>query len=263
MRETTKEFFEDMKNFQNQNEYVAMLCGSSLCEPNPNDTDIFIYSLEDEEVFANRLYLFLKAIDTDIKLKYYENLKFYSVKYKSVDFQYSLHIVSIKTLKEMIEKTSQISTYTDINIFEVDLYMQTVYRKWVRETEFICGNECMLANIKTLLSKKEYDVNSNEVINVLRKRIINNVAYYKEKYTHDKITANIIILQIINNLINYCYFVNKIYYGTVKYIYSDLISFKTQPPISKITLDLFQSINVKSEKEFIAILDSLLIELGD
>ena len=67
MRETTKEFFEDMKNFQNQNEYVAMLCGSSLCEPNPNDTDIFIYSLEDEEVFANRLYLFLKAIKKQLK----------------------------------------------------------------------------------------------------------------------------------------------------------------------------------------------------
>ena len=195
--------------------------------------------------------------------KYLENLKFYSVKYKSINYNYSLHIVSIKTLEEMIDKASHISTYTDINIFEVKLYMQTVYRKWVCETEFICGNECMLTNIKSLLSKNEYDVNSNEVISILKKQINNNVSYYKEKYTHDKITANIIILQIINNLINFCYFVNKVYFGTVIYIQSDFISFKNQTKISEIALDLFQAINIKSEENFIVMLDRLLTELGD
>jgi len=84
IRPICSNFIHDMGNtcFQ-PNDYLALLCGSSLVEDDPRDTDIFIYAKEDESVFSQKLFYEFSRIDTTAKLTYLDNLRFYSLKYNS------------------------------------------------------------------------------------------------------------------------------------------------------------------------------------
>ncbi|MDE6424714.1 MAG: hypothetical protein K2K89_01040, partial [Ruminococcus sp.] len=228
-------FIMDIENSAFDSEsYLALLCGSSLIESNPRDTDIFIYTTEDEQFFCKKLVDYLSHIDKTVKYCYLNSLEFHSVKYVSAGISYSLHVVSKNRLYNIIQKASLVETYTDINVFDVKLYSQTAYRKWIIETKYLIGNVSIKEELIAELLKKEIPVDSAQ--NELIVRLKNNINYFNEKVTDDIVLCNLIVGQIINNLINYLYLVNGVYYGTLKYIKSDMRNFMYKKELSELTI---------------------------
>ena len=94
IRSICNNFVHDMQNTCFQlNDYLALLCGSSIVEDDPRDTDIFIYTKEDERVFSQKLLYEFSRIDAEAKFAYLGALRFYSLKYNSNGIHYSIHIV--------------------------------------------------------------------------------------------------------------------------------------------------------------------------
>lgn len=238
-------------------DYLALLCGSSLMEEKPRDIDIFIYVKKEEDIFIQELFYELLRIDTKVEFAYVDTLKFFSIKYNSVGVYYSIHVVSMEKLFSLVQNASLVETYVDINVFDVKLYSQTVYRKWIMETEYLIGNIYLKEALIYELKKKEKPIQFAK--QKLVTRIRNNIAYFQEKVMDDIMICNIIAGQIFNNLVNYCYLINNVYYGTVKYIKKDLQNFKIEPALCKLTINIMESLNIKSINEifykFICILN--------
>lgn len=248
IRPICSNFIRDMENMCSSfHEYIALLCGSSLIEEDPRDTDIFIYTKEEEGVFSQKLFRKFLCIDKTAKLTYLNALRFYSLKYNSDGICYSIHIVSMETLFSFIEKASLVETYTDINVFDVKLYYQTVYRKWIFETEYLIGDISLKQALLYELAKQKKPAESAKQELVARMK--NNIAYFQEKVTEERVICNIVLGQIFNNLVNYCYLLNDVYYGTVKYIKRDLEGFKNESALCHLAIDLMESCNVNSIQE--------------
>ena len=264
MRDVCRPFLKDMIDFKcDQNDFVCMLCGSSLIEDNPRDTDIFIYTKSDPEMFAKAILSHFKTIDGNAFYYYCEFLSFYSVKYKSSAINYSIHIVAIQQLNECINRIADTNIFTDVNIYEVKLNMQTVYRKWILETEYLFGNEKLRESIINNLEMSKKKIPYTLVIDILKKRIINNIKYFFEKAQklNVGIFGEIVVCQIINNLICLCYLVNAKFYGTVKYIEQDLQGFESNIVFSQSCLKLLKCLNISDfefyNKTFTSILKGL------
>ena len=251
------EFINDMKkSICNQSDYLVLLCGSSLTELNPRDIDIIIYIKEDEETFSNNLLSSIILFDSEAKLTYIDTLQLYSLKYTSGDADYSLHIVSWDKVNSYIAQASQVETYTDINIFSFSLYYQIVYRKWIMETEYLTGNEMLKVELVNSLNSKV--IPCEAAIKRLTQRIKNDVNYFIEKVSESDAVCNIILCQIINQLVNYSYLVNGVYYGAVKYIKSDMEKFTKATEISELSLVLLEKVNLINLEQYKIILAKIL-----
>lgn len=237
-------------------DYLALLCGSSLIEDEPRDIDIMIYTCEEENLFSRKLFDCFAEIDSNAKLTYVDELMFYSLKYNSFGFDYSVHIVSMERLFYIVREANLIETYIDINIFDVKLYSQTVYRKWIYETEYLIGNISLKENLINELKKQKKPIKIAKQKLVFR--IKNNVNYYNEKVDDDVFLCNVVLGQIINNLINYCYLVNDTYYGTVKYIKRDLENFDRVTALCELTISIIESINKRSIRCFSEMVNGIM-----
>lgn len=254
-RQICDNFIYDMKKAGEKNpcflpeNYLALLCGSSLTEENPRDVDIFIYAGGDEKCFSETLLCELRSADREARLMYLPAFRFYSLKYNSAGYCYSIHIVSVEKMVSFVREASFPETYTDINVFDVKLYRQTVYRKWIMETEYLIGNPSLRENLIQELAKQKKPLESAR--QELAARLKNNIGYFQEKAANDRIACNIIAGQIFNNLINYCYLINHAYYGTVKYIKKDLEGFQTEQELCHLTVDILESLNLSSFDEML------------
>jgi len=231
-------------------DYLALMCGSSLTEDHPRDVDIFIYTNKDESIFSRKLLDDLFHVGIRANLTYLDTLQFHSLKYHSTGICYSAHIVSMQKLLSLVSKASLTETYTDVDVFCVRLYNQTVYRKWILDTEYLIGETSFKETLLHELAKQEkpFACAKRELVS----RLKNNIDYFREKVTDDtddRVTCNVLSGQIFNNLINYCYLLNNVYYGTVKYIKKDLESFQVKPALCRLTIDLAESLNIKSIQE--------------
>lgn len=242
--------------------YLALACGSSLTEEKARDTDIFIYSSGSERSFSEELFKFLSIKDQKSYLRYLKDLNFYSIKYVSGNQPYSIHIASKQTILSYIDMSSHVETYTDINIFEVRLNPQTVYRKWIMDTLPLCGD----ISLKELFVKRLRDMQSfvpyEEARKELVSRIRNNVKYFYEKADSSELTCNVLLCQIVNHLINYCYLVNNQYYGTVKYIKDDLSGFEIKPELARAAIEIMESLNKKDISFFYFLLDKMIYNMS-
>ena len=77
---------------------------------------------------------------------------------------------------------------------------------------------------------------------------VGSLSYYFEKEGSD-LFSGIVIAQIFNDIVLYCYAGNNKFYGTLKYIESDLKSFKNCVQLSNQSVELFRSINRTEEND--------------
>ena len=235
--------------------YLALACGSSLTEQKPRDTDVFIYSAGPEKLFSENLLKKLSAKDTKACLKYYKHFCFYSLKYVSGKQPYSIHIASKEKILSYIDMAAHTETYTDINIFEVELQPQTVYRKWIMETAALHGNVSIKDYFIKKINEAQNSAPYSEAEKELVSRIKNNINYFYEKVSSPGLACNVLLCQIANSLINYCYLVNRSYYGTVKYIKDDLSYFSKEPELADIAIKMLEFLNSGDMKFFSSLLN--------
>lgn len=252
-----KNFINDTgKSISSQSDYLVLLCGSVLTERNPRDIDMIIYTKEDAEIFSNKLLCNIRSLDPKAELIYITTLQMYSLKCISGSVRFSLHIVSWNKVNSFIDQASQVETYTDINIFAFDLYYQIVYRKWIMETEYLTGNEMLKAELVNNLNSKVIPYEA--AVKRLTQRIKNNVNYFVQKVSKTDAVCNIILCQIINQLVNYSYLVNGVYYGAVKYIKSDMKKFTKATEVSELSLVLLEKMNLMDLEQCKIILTRVL-----
>ena len=81
------------------------------------------------------------------------------------------------------------------------------------------------------------------------------IAVYYQRYYFEKegsdLFSGIVIAQIFNDIVLYCYAGNNKFYGTLKYIESDLKSFKNCVQLSNQSVELFRSINRTEENDML------------
>lgn len=238
-------------------------CGSSIKSFSARDIDIMVYICDDLHTYFTRL--LERVEDKHIIKKSYINIwKMYSLKFIEDNEIISFHIVSFEDLKRYVKRADEIEIYANINLFELSLNLPTVYRKWINETRHLCGNSDLKAQLEIMLQK--YKMPVIDIQDLLRKRIINSINYYFEKEGSD-LFSGIVIAQIFNDIALYCYAGNNKFYGTLKYIESDLKSFKNCVKLSKQSVELFKSINRTEEnditKRLYSIKETLLQKNGE
>lgn len=220
-------------------------CGSSLKDSSARDIDIMVYTCDDLLAYFTKL---LEKIEDKhiIKKGYIDIWNMYSLKIIEDNEIISFHIVSFEDLKKYVKRADEIEIYANINLFELSLNLPTVYRKWINDTRHLCGNSSLKAQLEIMLQQYEMPVIAIQAL--LRKRIINSINYYFEKEGSD-LFSGIVIAQIFNDIVLYCYAGNNKFYGTLKYIESDLKSFKNCVQLSNQSVELFRSINRTEEND--------------
>lgn len=214
-------------------------CGSSIDNPWARDIDIIVYTCDDLKIFFDdfETHFMGKHI---IKKKYIEIWKMYSLKIMEQNKVLSFHIVSLEDLKNYISRAGDSEIYVEINLFTLSMKLPTVYRKWINDTIHLYGNSYLKEELVAMLGQHKMPI--AEIQSLLKARIINSINYYFEKCDSD-LFSGIVISQIFNDVVLYCYAGNNAFYGTLKYIESDLNSFEKCVDLSKLSLDLFKSIN--------------------
>lgn len=241
-RETIKKIIED-----NCAEYIKeqfLQCGSSIQNPMARDIDIMVY-------VSGNLYDFFDSFlmrykDRYIIKKSFADIwKMYSLKVKENNEVISFHIVSVEDLRKYVERACEPEIYTDINLFSLSMKLPTVYRKWIIDTNHLYGNRSMKEELLSMLNQQRMPVVA--IQELLRKRIINSVNYYFEK-SDSALFSGIIISQIFNDCVLYCYAENGLYYGTLKYLESDLKSFTKGTELAEESISLYKAINREDTK---------------
>lgn len=222
-------------------------CGSSIYERSARDFDIIVYTSCDlKDCYIELLEMLCeKGI---FKEKFIENWNMYTFKIKEKNEIISFHIVSFEKLKGYVCKANKIETYTQINLFDLSLKLPTVYRKWILDTRPIWGNQNLKKELTKLLNY--YEMPSKQIQSVLKNRINNSIDYFFEK-RDSELFSGIVIGQIFNDLVLYCYAGNNKYYGTLKYIEDDLQTFENCKRLSSEGIMLFKEINTGMEKDII------------
>lgn len=209
---------------QDISQFDCLLCGSAVFEETPRDIDLIIIAYES----------FFPELESSIRNKteekgmivhwhYIEELSMSTMKFYHQTIEYSLHIVSKEVMNVYVEQSSQVSSFVNVNMFDFSLSLPVVYRTWIDETIHIYGN-CLIGDM--LKSKLKLTcVRSSYVKEVLDGKIKNAIHYYFEKIGNGLIVQQILLMEILNLLILYCYASNNQYIRTIKYIERDLLSF--------------------------------------
>ncbi len=243
-----------IENYQLKNTDVQFLqCGSSIKDSSARDIDIMVYTCDDLLNYFTKL---LEQVDDKniIKKSYIDIWNMYSLKIIENNEIISFHIVSFEDLKGYVKRADEIEIYANINLFELSLNLPTVYRKWINETRHILGNSGLKEQLEIML--QQYKMPVIAIQDLLRKRIINSINYYFEKKGSD-LFSGIVIAQIFNDIVLYCYAGNNKFYGTLKYIENDLKSFKNCVQLSKKGVELFKAINRTEENDVVKRLYSI------
>lgn len=243
-----------IENCQIKNTNVQFLqCGSSIKDSSARDIDIMVYTCDDLTTYF--IMLLGKVEDKHIiKKSYIDIWNMYSLKIIEDNKIISFHVVSFEDLKKYVNRADEIEIYTNINLFELSLNLPTVYRKWINDTRHICGNSSLKTQLMIML--QQYEMPVIAIQDYLKKRIINSINYYFEKEGSD-LFSGIVIAQIFNDIVLYCYAENNKFYGTLKYVENDLKSFRNCVQLSKQGLELFKSINRIEEKNVVKRLHSI------
>lgn len=216
---------------------VYLLCGSAVSKANYRDIDYMVYVKADMNVVAKNICTFLDAYSICHTVKTIENLSMVSLKFSFNDVVVSLHIVEVSLLNSALDKISQVKSYTEIDVFSFNLNNTTIYRKWIVETLYVSGNKKIYDDIKSRVCQELIPYDS--VKEALYHNIMSKIAYYKELEASSSFSKAILYVEILNDLLLYCYAENKTLWGTIKYVESDISAFSTNKRLCDACQDAF------------------------
>ena len=231
------------------NQLEVLICGSAIVEEKPRDVDFLIYINGDVEHFLKNLSENLLAFNILFKQKNNQVLKMHNFKFEFEELLISLHIISYKFLEKCISQAEDTNIYSNINLFSLDLKMPVIYRKWILDVKHLCGDISLLLNARQYLS--EHPIPIQKVKSELSIKIKEYIKYYFEKRNNEdfkSLTMHILLMQIVNLLIIFCYCVNNQYIPTIKYIEKDMLNFIEYKELSTLCVKIAKGINVDKVK---------------
>lgn len=243
-------------NFKIPVQYICLLCGSAIHEKDPRDIDFIVY-VESEKLFQISKKIYDNWGNYAISIDAMDELNMYAVKLRYMGKPVTLHIVSYSDMERYVEYACKPETYIDVEILAYKLNYTTVYRKWILQTEYVCGNPTMRTD---LISKLNNSYPEHSVCSILCWRIKNTINYCIEKWENDELARGILLLKVFREVLLYCYATNKAYYGTIKDIDIDLRNFNGKKDLCRKCTELFRMVNHDINSEQI---QKLLYELEE
>ena len=208
-------------HFSKVGQFSCLLCGGAVTEEHPRDIDLIIYvETDDLKKSVEEIVKSFRSFGVKIRESYIKKLNLYSIKIDKDNL--SLHIVSYDDLLEYTSHAAEPETYTDIDILAFTLNYATVYRTWIEDTKFLFGQKEMLINLRENLNDK---IPVSQLYKIFSEKIKSTLIYYQEKKSTKLISQGLLILKLFRELLLYCYSMNRQFYGTIKYIDSDLEHF--------------------------------------
>jgi hypothetical protein len=244
--------------------FEVVLCGSAInLDVNQvRDVDFMIY------VSGNRNE-FLKTFSGNLEegnIKYVhhriDELDMDSIKIENGSILMSIHIILYNQLVLYLQESDNVKIYTEYNFFSFDLKYPVVYRKWVIDVEHVYGDLNMLEKARNIL--KEHLIPYKDITNALKGKIKNAISYYLEKRPKDNnqsVTSHLLLMQILNLVIVYCYCVNSKFMPTIKYVETELSDFNQSRDLCSLCVKLIKEINVTTvqniDKDLLLIIKNL------
>ena len=224
-----------------EKEYVFLLCGSATETEYPRDIDFMVYDADgDIDGFAEEITCALVSDGIDADIRFMDELNMRAVKFRWNDSPISIHIVSYKDIEKYVGRAGTPEVYTQVDILSYTLNYPTVYRKWIIDTIFVCGNK----NLKKDLSERLKDTMPvTEICDALVWNINNTISYCLEKWNNGEITKGILLLKVFREVLLYSYAINRQYFGTAKYIDGDMMGFQVGRDVCDLCIKLFGMIN--------------------
>lgn len=242
-RETMIELIESSRTGDRGVQFLQ--CGSSIHHSAARDIDIIAYVSCD-------LASFFEAFTTQfaekniLRKRYIDVWRMYSFKISENSEVISFHFVSFGDLKGYVEKAGEPETYTEINLFSLSMKLPSVYRKWIIDTRHLCGDSLLKEELLTSL--RQQSMPSGAIQDMLKGRILNSIQYYYEK-SDSELFSGVVLCQIFNDIVLYCYAGNEAYFGTLKYLEEDIKSFSRCAELSETGIKLYQTINRQDRKK--------------
>lgn len=242
-QETITELIESCRTGNRGVQFLQ--CGSSINHSAARDIDIIVYVSCDLVSFFEDFTSHF-AEKNILRKGYIDVWRMYSFKINENGEVISFHFVSFEDLKDYVEKAGEPETYAKINLFSLSMKFPSVYRKWIIDTRHLCGDSLLKEELLTMLRRQIMP--SGAIQNSLRGRILNSINYYYEK-SDSELFSGVVLCQIFNDIVLYCYAGNGVYYGTLKYLEEDLKSFSQCTELSEAATKLYQTINRKDRKK--------------
>lgn len=201
--------------------FSCLLCGGAIAEKCPRDVDLIIYvETEDLKKSVDEIAHSFTSCGVMNRNIYIKELNMHSIKTDKGNL--SLHVVSYNDVLEYVSHVTDPETYTNIDILSFTLNYTTVYRTWIKDTVFLCGERDMAEDLRERISDK---IPIDLLHKIFFEKISGMLNYYQEKNFANPISQGILILKLFRELLLYCYAMNKQFYGTAKYIDNDLAYF--------------------------------------
>lgn len=224
---------------------VYLLCGSALTKENYRDVDYIVYVCNGIDIETKNICSFLDSYNICYTVKTIENLSMVSLKFSLNDVIVSIHLVELSLLNSALDKISDEKSYTEIDVFSFNLNNPTIYRKWIIETLYVSGDKKIYEEVKSRVRQELIPYDS--IKSVLYQSIMSKMLYYEELEKLSSVSKVILYVQMLNELLLYCYAENKILWGTIKYVESDMNNFTVNKQLCNICENAFRKLGGSSE----------------
>lgn len=172
-------------------------------------------------------------------------LELESVKFRFQKNEYSLHITERRKIDEYLAQIENVSVYERTSIFGFERNLSTVFRCWIQETRFLCGDEEMIERFRQKIEQSEVPFEELKVR--FASKLSGTVRYLNEKDTlQNPMFSGVLLMQIFNLAVQYCFAANHQFFGTLKCLETDLRNFQAEREMVDLTLQLFESFSVQN-----------------
>ena len=224
---------------------VYLLCGSALSKKNYRDVDYIVYACNGIDIAMNNICSFLDSNNICYRVKTIKNLSMVSLKFSFDDVIVSIHLVELSLLNSALDKIKDEKSYTEIDVFSFELNNPTIYRKWIIETLYISGDKEIYDEVRSRVRQELIPYDS--IKSALYQSIMSKMLYYEELEKHSSVSRVILYVQMLNELLLYCYAENRILWGTIKYVESDMNNFTANKQLCNICENAFRKLGGSSE----------------
>lgn len=226
-------------------DFCCTLCGSVLQKAEPRDVDlmIFVDGQVRDWIFKLTENFMRKGVEWSGRST--PELELESVKFRFQKNEYSLHITERRKIDEYLAQIENVSVYERTNVFGFERNLSTIFRCWIQETRFLGGDAEMIERFRQKIQQSEVPFEELKVR--FARKLSGTVKYLNEKDAlQNPMFSGVLLMQIFNLAVLYCFAANHQFFGTLKYLETDLRSFQAEREIVELTIQLFESFSMQN-----------------
>lgn len=221
-------------------DFCCALCGSVLQKAELRDVDLMIFVDGQVRDWILKLTENLVRKGVEWSGRSIPELELESVKFRFQKNEYSLHITERRKIDEYLAQIENVSVYERNSIFGFERNLSTIFRCWIQETRFLGGDAEMIECFRQKIQHSKVPFEELKVW--FARKLSGTVKYLNERDAlQNPMFSGVLLMQIFNLAVQYCFAANHQFFGTLKYLETDLRNFQEEREIVDLTLQIFES----------------------